>query len=127
MSEANNVFGINTTGKDVKYKNRNRERDDDPVVGALMNEVFMSEEKKLLKLEESKNPFQLSNDYVIEFGNYLKKSGLSNCFKELKEILENEAKDNKKKSKDKNKKEKKLTKKEQMKLDITKRKIIWKT
>ena len=124
MSEANNVFGINTTGKDVKYKNRNRERDDDPVVGALMNEVFMSEEKKLLKLEESKNPFQLSNDYVIEFGNYLKKSGLSNCFKELKEILENEAKDNKKKSKDKNKKEKKLTKKEQMKLDIQKEKSL---
>ena len=71
-----------------------------------------------------RNPFQLSNDYVIEFGNYLKKSGLSNCFKELKEILENEAKDNKKKSKDKNKKEKKLTKKEQMKLDIQKKKII---
>ena len=112
MTEPKNVFGINTTGKDVKYKNKNRERDDDPVVGSLMNEVFISEEKKLLKLEESKNPFTLSDDYIIEFGIFLKKSGFSNCFKELNDIIEKQDKINKK---DKKIKEKKLNKKEQMK------------
>ena len=123
MTESTNVFGINTTGKDVKYKNRNRERDDDPVVGSLMNEVFMSEEKKLVKLEESKNPFKLTDDYVIEFGNYLKKSGYSNCFKDLKELLETQNKSNKK-NKDKAKKEKKISKKDQMKLDLKKEKSL---
>jgi hypothetical protein len=34
--EKPSVFGINTSGKDVKFKNKNRDHDDNPVVTALM-------------------------------------------------------------------------------------------
>lgn len=122
MTESNisNVFGINTTGKDVKYKNRSRDRDDDPIVSSLVSEVFMSEDKKNLKLKENENPFQFSNNYIIEFGVFLKKKGVTNIFKEYKELIEEE---NKKMKKEK-KKEKKLSKKEQMKIDLQNEKII---
>ena len=70
------VFGINTSGKDVKFKNKNRDHDDNPVVTALM------------KNEQNEKEEQINMNVLKEFGDFLKKQDLVNYFKDIEEKKE---------------------------------------